>query len=243
MEKKTIWIIGSNSDIAGELVKFHNNRFDKIILASRNKTQIDTFIEAMNNSSIQGYSLDLSSKESINSFIADAPEPDVILISAGHIAYTDGIEQTSEENIIQTFRTNVEGPAILLEAIKPVLRKRQGTVIALSSCAGERGKASNKIYSASKSAITTYLEGFMQENEPYAVKTIIFKLGHVDTKMLNNISDSKAVFSTSPKKVADRIIKSIKSNRSQIIYCKWIWKPLITIYKLIPLAIYKRKEL
>ena len=242
MKNKTVWIIGSNSDIAKVFVEKYHSCFETVVLASRDYNKINAFSSSIDKNKLLTFELDISDEASVNRFIDIAPAPDVVIMCAGHIKYCAENEDTSAENIIKTYRTNVEGYSVFIEKLYKILaEKKDGTIVALSSCAGERGKASNRIYSASKSALSTYLEGFMQMAEKYNIKTIIVKLGRVDTKMLGKVSSEfKKSFSCSGEQAADFIFKIIEKNKSNIYYYPRIWKPLTTVYKIIPLKIYNK---
>lgn len=242
MKNKTVWIIGSNSDIANEFVKKYHSCFGTVVLASRDYNKINEFSSSIDKDKFLTFELDISDEASVNGFIDAAPVPDVVIMCAGHITYCAENEDTSTENIIKTYRTNVEGYSVFLEKLYKILaEKKDGTIVALSSCAGERGKASNRIYSASKSALSTYLEGFMQMAEKDNIKTIIVKLGRAETKMLGKVSsESKKSFSCSSEQAADFIFKIIEKNKSNIYYYPRIWKTLTTVYKAIPLTIYNK---
>lgn len=242
MNKKTVWLIGSNSDIAKAFVRKYCSDFSAVVLASRDYKKVCEFRDELNSESIKAFELDISDKKSIDSFVESAPAPDIVILSAGYIQYSGKIEDMSSANIIRTYRTNIEGPSILIEKIyKTMHEKSGGMVIALSSCAGERGKSSNRIYAASKAALTVYLEGFMQSAYKDNIKTVIIKLGRADTKMLKKASTTKQnFFLCSSEQAADFIMSTIRKNKSQICYYKKIWKLIMAAYRMIPLKIYNR---
>lgn len=239
---KTVWIVGSNSDIAKAFVRKYCLDFGTVVLASRDYKKVCEFSLEIKSERIHTFELDISDVLSIDRFVESAPSPDIVILLAGHIQYCGEKEDISSENIIRTFRTNVEGPSILIEKIyKALSHKKSGTVIAFSSCAGERGKSSNRVYAASKAALTVYLEGFMQEAEKDNIRTVIIKLGRADTKMLRKVSSKKQrAFSCSSEQVADFIMKIIRKNKSQVCYFRKIWKPIMAAYRIIPLKLYNR---
>ncbi len=241
-KNKTVWIIGSNSDIAKAFVKKYHSYFGTVVLASRDYPKVREFKSLLDGENILDFELDISDEISINRFVEAAPVPDEVIFFAGHIKYCGENEDTSAENIIRTYRTNVEGYSILIEKIYKIFAERKsGTIAALSSCAGDRGKSSNRIYSASKAALSVYLEGFMQAAEKDNIKTVIIKLGRANTKMLDNAaSEIKKTFSCSCEHAADFIWRAVNKNKSHIYYYKKIWKPIMIIYKAIPLRLYNK---
>ena len=57
-------------------------------------------------------------------------------------------------------RTNFEGPALLLNALAERFAARgSGTLVGVSSVAGDRGRASNYVYGSAKAGFTAFLSG------------------------------------------------------------------------------------
>ena len=60
---------------------------------------------------------------------------------------------------------------------------RSGTIVGISSIAGERGRRGNPAYCTSKAALTTYLESLRNRTSRYGVNVVTIKPGFVDTQM------------------------------------------------------------
>ena len=57
-------------------------------------------------------------------------------------------------------KTNYEGPSLLLGEIANNFEKRgSGSIIGISSVAGDRGRGSNYIYGSAKAGFTAFLSG------------------------------------------------------------------------------------
>ena len=61
--------------------------------------------------------------------------------------------------------------------------QRSGTLIGLSSVAGERGRRNTPGYAASKAGLTTFLESLRNRCTRYGVNVVTVKAGFVDTAM------------------------------------------------------------
>lgn len=242
---KSLWIIGANSDIAVSFIKKHGKCFGKLILTSRQPEKMLYIAKAAGCDNAESFFLDLSDRQSIENFIANAPTPFGILFFAGRIEYSSESECNSIDNIIDTVTVNYTGPMIILENATEKMHKGKSGFVALVSSAGDvRGKYSNRFYVSSKRAVSTYLEGLMQKNEKHNVKTMVFKLGHVDTKMLKKITEYRTpIFVTTVEKSADYIFKTIQKNKSTVTYYRRIWKIISKIYSLIPLSFYKNLDM
>jgi len=60
---------------------------------------------------------------------------------------------------------------------------RRGTILGISSIAGERGRRGNPAYGTSKAALSTYLESLRNRCSRYGVNVVTVKPGFVDTAM------------------------------------------------------------
>lgn len=242
---KTLWIIGANSDIAKSFITKYSNCFGKVVLTTRETEQISKMLCELGINNADVYHLDLTDKESSDTFIKKAPEPYGVIFFAGHIEYSGKSENNSALNIEDTVSVNFLTPVIMIERVSEKMRKKEDGFIALLSSAGEiRGKYSNRFYVSSKKAVTTYLEGLAQYNGKYNVKTMVFKLGHTDTKMLKKLNNSrKPVFVASPQQVADFLFREIEKNKSTVKYYRSIWKYIARIYACLPKVIYKKIEM
>ncbi|MFC7543181.1 SDR family NAD(P)-dependent oxidoreductase [Siccirubricoccus deserti] len=76
------------------------------------------------------------------------------------------------------------GAASVLAALAPVLEaQRGGTVVALGSVAGDRGRPRNYLYGATKAALATYLQGYAARLSRSGARVLCVKAGPIDTAM------------------------------------------------------------
>ena len=134
-------------------------------------------------------------------------------------------------------RTNYEGPALLLGEIANYFEIRgNGSIIGISSVAGDRGRASNYIYGSAKSGLTTFLSGLRNRLHKSNVKVLAVLPGFVKTKMTSHMKLPTAITSN-PEKIASLIYKF--RNKSKIIYLS-PWKVIMIIIKCIPEFLFKK---
>lgn len=237
--KKIIWIIGANSDVAREFMKNEADASCEYVLASRNVSNLQEFIQKQQIINATAAYIDLEREESISAFIRGRETPYGILITAGCLESSGCIDRIEEMK--RVFSANLLGVIILLEHILPKMYQNgQGFVIGLSSIAGERGKSSNVLYSSAKAGLTSYLEGIMQKNEKHNIRTIIVKPGFIHSKMLRQSGKQpNRLLVCEPQTVAHKIAKAIRKNQSAEFYVSGIWRLLMFLYRLIPIKMYK----
>jgi decaprenylphospho-beta-D-erythro-pentofuranosid-2-ulose 2-reductase len=116
----------------------------------------------------------------------------------------------------------------------------RGWICALSSVAGDRGRQSNYLYGAAKSALSAYLQGLRNRLTPAGVAVITVKPGCVDTAM--TYGTRTLPFLVDPDVVARDAARAILHRRS-VVYTPRIWWPVMTAIRLIPEALFRRMKL
>ena len=236
MTKNVLLILGAKSDIGiATAHRFAREGFD-IQLAARNVDEIfsdcsDLSIRYGVNASCHEFdALDFSSHDE---FIMNLPRlPTVAISSIGLL----GIQSDSEKNInqaITVMRTNYEGIVSILGSLSNKFKARGfGTLIAISSVAGDRGRGSNYIYGSAKAGLSAYLSGLRNSVHNNGINVITVKPGYVRTKMTSNQKLPK-LLTTSPERVADSIFFAYKFKR-KLIYIAPIWKYIMITIRLLP---------
>jgi NAD(P)-dependent dehydrogenase (short-subunit alcohol dehydrogenase family) len=145
--------------------------------------------------------LDVTDQASIDAAAAAALKTfgrvDVLVNNAGY-GIAGGIEETTEDEFMPVFDTNVFGLIRVTRAFLPQFRKqRSGAIVNLSSIAGLIGGAGWGYYNASKFAVNGFSEALAAEMAPLGVHVIIVEpgpfrtdfLGRSNTEAANRIAD------------------------------------------------------
>ena len=232
----SILVIGGNSDIGYATAKvFAQNKYN-IHLVSRNISQLEIKkkeIEDLYKVECKITSLDILDKENVNNFFNEYLEsPTIILIAVGYA-------EIDEKNYEQIAGINYVSPMIFIEKslVKYKTQKKLDTIIGISSVAGDRGKKKNPVYSSSKSAFSSYLDGLRQRLYLEGIHVITVKPGFVRTKMTENLKLPKILISN-VNHVSNKIFKAYKSKKNTL-YVPRYWSIIMFIYKMIPEKIFK----
>ena len=124
---------------------------------------------------------------------------------------------------------------------KKMEAKRNGTIIALSSVAGERGRQSNFIYGSAKAGFTAYLSGLRNYLFNKKVRVMTVKPGFMDTKMTTGLPLNPKLTAT-PQQAANYIYKGYKNKKDEI-YVLPIWWLIMLIIRNVPEFIFKKMKL
>jgi len=240
-------IIGASSGIGRAVANIFAENKHNVICSSRDENELDSLVSDLRiRYDIKAYAVavDLTNNLSIKKFIKRSYELfktiDCCIVTA---AVVDSVDKPyyDEEELINTTNANYTGIALTLNEIsRRMAGGNSGVIMCLSSVAGDRGRQSNFIYGASKSALITYLQGLRMKMFKHNVHVITILPGYIDTIMAyGRVQDCLAV---SPQYAARKIYKLVKSNRN-IVYIPPVWWLIMKIIKLIPEAIFKRLSL
>ena len=133
-------------------------------------------------------------------------------------------------------RTNLVGPAQLLVRLAAGLQ--QGACIAaISSVAGDRGRAKNPLYGAAKAGLDALLSALRQKLAPRGVRVLTIKPGFVDTPM--TAAMPKSALYASAESVGRGIVRAIDSKKD-VVYLPWYWRFIMLMVRSIPESIFKK---
>ena len=129
--------------------------------------------------------------------------------------------------------------AWLNEAAARFARTGNGTIIGISSVAGDRGRRANPAYATSKAALTTYLEALRNRLSVKGVTVLTIKPGYVATPMLAGAKISK-LFPVIPADRAAREILTAAAKQQQVAYVPAVWRPIMGLVRAIPSRLFRR---
>jgi NAD(P)-dependent dehydrogenase (short-subunit alcohol dehydrogenase family) len=130
--------------------------------------------------------LDITSDASVAA-AADAAGPIDLLINNAAVSVAAAVENTPAEVALAMFDTNVIGPLRMISAFGPSMRDRGGgTVVNVSSVAGQAVFPLNGVHAASKHALEALSEALAIEAGPLGIRVLIVQLGGVATGMYQN---------------------------------------------------------
>ncbi len=142
------------------------------------------------------------------------------------------------DGVIQDSHT---GPATFLTMLAPLIEERgQGTVVGVTSVAGDRGRIGNYVYGSAKAGFATYLSGLRNRLTRAGGHVVTVKPGFVDTAMTWGIEGMFLV--ASPDDVAKDILKAVEKQRN-VIYTPFFWRYIMLIIRHIPEFIFKKMSI
>jgi len=142
--------------------------------------------------------LDVTDPDSIAAAVEAAGPIDVLVNNAG-FEVRGPIEQLTDELLQRQFDTNVLGVARMVRAVAPQMRERgEGTIVNVSSVAGQIASPYTGAYSASKHAVEALSEALWFELRPFGVRVVIIEPGGFETAFGANVLTTPGFDETSP---------------------------------------------
>lgn len=241
----TILILGATSDIGYAIArKFAEKKYD-VQLAARNVDQLKTFqsdIHIRYGVHCSIHSFDALQYETHQSFYDQLnPKPHVVAYVIGYMNENEKVINDWNESL-KTINTNYTSAVSILNIIAADFSdKRSGTIIGISSVAGNRGRQSNYIYGSAKAGFTAYLSGLRNRLYHYNVHILTVLPGFVYTKMTGHLQLPK-LLTANPEQVANAVYKGAVKKKN-IIYVKWFWRWIMMIITSIPESMFKKRKL
>ncbi|MCA0044054.1 SDR family oxidoreductase [Celeribacter litoreus] len=147
-------------------------------------------------------------------------------------------DPTLVAGVIQDSHT---GPATFLSMLAPLMEERgMGTVVGVTSVAGDRGRIGNYVYGSAKAGFATYLSGLRNRLTRAGGHVVTVKPGFVDTAMTWGIEGMFLV--ASPDDVAKDILKAVEKKRN-VIYTPFFWRYIMLIIRHIPEMVFKKMSI
>ena len=139
-------------------------------------------------------SLDDDSPQSIRAgverVVEEAGRVDVLVNNAG-VGDLWAVEDTTETDLLQMFRTNVFGPIALIRAVLPGMRAAgSGTIVNVSSVSARIVSAFSGPYAATKCALEAITQAVAVEGAAHGIRCVAIEPGFTQTPMLEKALSS-----------------------------------------------------
>jgi decaprenylphospho-beta-D-erythro-pentofuranosid-2-ulose 2-reductase len=161
---------------------------------------------------------------------------DLVLLAVGLLGERGGVPRNVDD-ALEVLRVNVLGAGSLLIRAARLLRAQGwGTIVVLSSVAGERVRASNVVYGAAKAGLDALAQGLADDLHGDGVRVLVVRPGFVHTKMTSGLA--AAPFATGPEQVAVVVVRGLERGDAVV------WAPpalrwLMLAMRMLPRSIFR----
>jgi NAD(P)-dependent dehydrogenase (short-subunit alcohol dehydrogenase family) len=166
---------------------------------------------------------------------------DITLICQGVLPEPDRARR-DPRFVDDVIRINFTSVAVCLEAAAAVhARAGAGCLVVLGSVAGDRGRASNYLYGATKSALETFTEGLRSRLVPAGIRVVLVKPGFVHSPMTAHLR--RPAIASHPAAIAGSIHRAAVRGAPGVLYVPAIWRLVMLVIRLLPAPILRRLQL
>jgi decaprenylphospho-beta-D-erythro-pentofuranosid-2-ulose 2-reductase len=218
---QSLLILGGTSDIAlATARRLAADKTKRIVLAARPSERLDAAAQDLRAFGAEVETVafdadDVESHEKALGAVFAGGDVDVVLLAFGVL----GDQASDEQDPVAAARvaqTNYVGAVASGLVCANALKKQgHGSLVVLSSVAGERGRKDNFIYGSTKAGLDTFAQGLGDSLHGTGVHVMVVRPGFVETKM--TAGREKAPLSTTPDAVADAIVTGLRKG-SEIVW-------------------------
>jgi len=239
---KNVLILGATSDMAQAIAKKFVAEGWSLTLAALEPDLLEPIagdLRVRSEMDIQALEFDATDFSSHQGFYDTLEtKPDAVICVFGYMG-DQQVARTDFDEVRRTIDINYTGAVSILNVVAEDFEKRGGgSIVGISSVAGDRGRQSNYTYGSAKAGLTTYLSGLRNRLAKSGAHVMTVKPGFCRTKMTENL-DLPAALTAEPEQVAKAVFHGLEKKRNTV-YTLWMWRWIMLIIRHIPEAIFKK---
>lgn len=242
---QSVLVLGGGSDIAGAIVtRLITQGCRTVVLAGRDPSSLEpraTAVRAMGAQTVETVAFDATQPETHAALVEDLwqrhGDLDVVLLAFGVL----GEQAALERNPLAAARlvtTNFTGAVSVGLSVAQALRSQgHGTLVVLSSVAGERVRKANAVYGASKAGLDGFAQGLGDVLAGSGARVLVVRPGFVRTAMTEGLP--AAPFATTPEAVAEAVVRGLASG-AHTVWVPAVLRPVFAVLRLLPRPLWRR---
>ena len=246
--KPRVVILGASSAIAEASARIWAERGAYLLLVARAESWLNAAAAdlRLRGATVETVVMDLAAPGAASAFREMAKRlggVDAVLLAYGVLGNQKQAETAPEEaqRILATNFTSAAAWA--LEAANVLENQGQGTLIAIGSVAGDRGRASNYIYGAAKAGLAVLVQGIAHRLARSGASAVVIKPGFVDTPMTAHIP-RKGFLWAKPEAIGKTIVRIAESRTTRpIVYTPGFWRWIMAAIRVTPSVVFNRTRL
>lgn len=238
---RSLLVLGGTSDIARAAALAFAEKGWTVRLAGRDPAALSREaddIRIRTGAEVTAHAFDVLATDRHAAFLDGLPDlPDVVVCAVGVLGDQARSERDAAE-AVRVMRSNFEGPALVLGLLAERFQARgSGTLVGISSVAGDRGRATNYVYGAAKAGFTAYLSGLRNRLAKTGVHVVTVKPGFVRTRMTAGMKLPGAL--TVDPSAVGAAIRTAVEKRTDVVYVSPLWRPVMFAIRAIPERLFK----
>ncbi len=243
-DPQSVLVLGGSSEIALATVKaLPRNRINRVVLAGRASAALDAAVSDLTNAGISGVvatsfdATDTASHQAVLDAIFDAGDIDIVILAFGMLG--DQMALESDPNLaVQIATTNYTGAVSAgLHVARRLRQQGHGSLVVISSVAGDRARRSNYVYGSTKAGLDAFAQGLGDALQGSGAHVLVVRPGMVRTRMSAGLPE--APMTTDAPDVATAIVAGLRKGKHTI-YAPGNLRYLMGVVKTVPRPIFRK---
>ncbi len=217
---QSVLVLGGTSEIGLAIVRrFVAARTKRVVLAVRRpdeaKAAADEFEQLGARVEVVAFdALDTTSHRGVIDPLFDAGDLDLVVLGFGVLG--DQAEFDADPELAaNAARTNYVGAVSAGLIVADCFRRQgHGTLVVLSSVAGERARRTNYVYGSTKAGLDAFAQGLGDALIDAGGRVLVVRPGFVHTRMTEGMDAQP--FSTTPEVVAEQVVRGLERGRDTV---------------------------
>lgn len=241
-DPQSLLVLGATSEIAQSIVRACvARRTRRVILAARRPEALADFVAELTGKGVAVVTLpfeadDLAQHEAVmtSAFVEDI---DVVVLAFAVLGDQDAFNAEPARAAAAVHTNMTASVSLGLHAAKYLKQQGHGTLVVLSSVAGERVRKANFVYGATKAGLDAFAQGLNDSLVGSGANVLVVRPGFVHTKMTTGMKPPP--FSTGPDAVAEATLRGLRT------HAHTVWSPpqlryVFTVMRHLPRPIWRR---
>lgn len=162
---------------------------------------------------------------------------DIVIIAVGVLGERGGLPDDTA-GALDVLQVNMVGAgSLLIHSARRLREQGAGTIVVLSSVAGERPRRANVVYGASKAGLDALAQGLGDELHDQGVRVLVVRPGFVHTRMTRGLAP--APLSTTPQALALDVVNGL-DHRAHTVWAPSALRWLMLVMRMIPRPLFRR---
>lgn len=246
-EPQHVLVLGGTSDIGLAIARrLMSENTTYVGLACRRPEKAALAVESLTRPGTQVEALEFDAtrvdghKEFFERVVADHGDLDLVVLAFGQLGDQERFDDDPVSAAALVDVNFGSAVAVALEVARHFREQGHGTLVVLSSVAGERVRKANFVYGSSKAGLDAFAQGLGDSLEGSGARVLVVRPGFVHSAMTAGLKP--APFATTPDVVADAVASGLRAGR-RIVWAPGILRWIFMVLRHVPHPIWRRLPL
>jgi len=242
--KSTSALLGANSGLGVAIARRLAEQGESLILLARDESKLNQTADDLRarGAEVVTHVVDFDNLDAHDDIVNKIGSADHIYTLYGTLPDQTLCEQNWDTTMAALHTNFVSAVSLLGRLANEFEQRGHGSLVVVSSVAGDRGRKSNYVYGTAKGALSIFCAGLRNRLAGSGVHVLTVKPGFIDTPMTAHIEKKPAVLWVDADRVAADIVKA-SAARKNVLYTPWFWRFILLIIRLVPEPVFKRLSL